>query len=101
MLIDNTGNSDVVSRYGGEEFLIVLTNTSAKEAVHTAQKIRRLIEGEQITVNDSLIEITASIGVSSLPRNEISESATNDEIIQIADENLYVAKEGGRNQVAS
>ena len=100
LFAENSRSSDVVSRYGGEEFLVILTNTGVIEAKHTAKKILGLIQEEQMPVDDNQeIRITASIGVASIPGDNISDSATIDEIIQLADKNLYIAKGEGRNQI--
>lgn len=91
---------DVVYRYGGEEFLIICTNTPIKGATLVAERIRHLIESHPIEISDSagrnqMIQVTASIGVASL-----SYGIDNKEkLVQAADQSLYRAKQDGRNRV--
>ncbi len=84
-------DSDVLCRYGGEEFAIVLMNTGLDEASVLGERIRTAIAGTQV----AKISVTASLGVSAL-----SESPTDpQELLDQADKCLYAAKENGRNQV--
>ena len=87
-------NSDWVGRYGGEEFLIVLTNTNSTNAFKVIEKIRKLVEEKSFDYNDVKIKITASFGAYSIINREI----TIDELINEADKNLYLAKSSGRNK---
>lgn len=90
-------DTDIVTRYGGEEFIILTPSTSQESAVKIAERIRRAIEKNPYEMKDKLIQITVSIG--------IAESISNDNISKIevlidkADQALYVAKESGRNQL--
>jgi len=84
---------DIVCRYGGEEFAILLTQTSAQQAVVIAEKLRRLVEGWQFPGVPRAITISA--GVAAFP----TDGRTRDEIIRAADNGLYAAKQGGRNKV--
>jgi diguanylate cyclase (GGDEF)-like protein len=84
---------DVVCRYGGEEFAILLTQTSAEHAVAVAEKLRRLVEGWQFPGVPRTV--TLSAGVAAFPDHGTS----RDELIRAADTGLYTAKQGGRNQV--
>ncbi len=89
-------DSDQVGRYGGEEFLIVLPNTSLDSARHIAERCRLIIEHEVISVQEEqLIHITSSFGV------YCSTNRDEDilEMIHYADIQLYRAKESGRNRV--
>jgi two-component system cell cycle response regulator len=95
-------HSDLVIRYGGEEFLIVLDGGSAKAAQAVAQKIRRAVEAEKIQTPTGLIRITASIGLLSVP--EIGATVTRPKVwmkrlLVAADKALYQAKAAGRNRV--
>jgi len=83
---------DIISRWGGEEFLILLPETNSDGAIITAEKARRSIEYMQPSYNDKPINITISIGI------ETSDEAYNiKDYIRRADENLYKAKRNGRN----
>ena len=84
--------TDIVCRYGGDEFTLILVEADKKTAINTAERIRQAI---QLRLNQREVKITASIGVASYP-----EDATNkEELMGKADEALYKAKRGGRNRV--
>ena len=90
---------DLVARFGGEEFIAVLTGTSASIATQAAERIRLAIENMQIPHlgSQSSSFITTSIGVACLrPRDA---GATQTKLISLADEALYKAKSRGRNRV--
>jgi two-component system chemotaxis family response regulator WspR len=91
--------SDVVSRYGGEEFAVLLPQTDAAGALHTAEEIRRHIEGLAIPHPAAPAGIvTASVGVATaIPAADGSGGET---LLQHADAALYEAKRTGRNRVA-
>jgi diguanylate cyclase (GGDEF)-like protein len=84
---------DVVCRYGGEEFAILLTQTSAEQALAVAEKLRRMVETWQFPGVRRTITISA--GVAAFPQH----GRTRDEIIRAADNGLYAAKQAGRNRV--
>jgi two-component system cell cycle response regulator len=90
-------SSDWVGRYGGEEFLIVLRNTDANNGFIVAEKIRKLIEEKVFAYKGIEIKITASFGAYSII-NTSDMNLTVDEIVNNADKNLYLAKNGGRNK---
>jgi len=85
--------SDLCCRFGGEEFAILLPNTSLEEAGIAAEKLRELIASSPVTFSRKLIAITASFGVA-----DAGDSI--DEILNDADHAMYSAKNGGRNLVA-
>ena len=94
--------SDVLGRFGGEEFAILLTNTAQKEALEIAERIRQRIEQHQLQLDaHKPLHITLSAGCSTLDaREEIKgHEALGDQLIAAADTALYAAKEGGRNRV--
>lgn len=84
---------DVVCRYGGEEFAILLTQTNAQHALGVAEKLRRLVEGWQFPGVPRTV--TLSAGVAAFPDH----GTTRDELIRAADTGLYAAKQAGRNRV--
>ena len=88
--------SDVVARVDGEKFLLVLPETELKFAKLLAERIRLAIGDRPLLVDDQRISVTASIGVTAA-KGEID----LDELAREADKAMYLAKEGGRNQVAS
>lgn len=88
---------DIVCRYGGEEFIIVLPDTGLRQAVQIAERIRRAIEETPVEHDGGRFHMTASLGVDVyLPRDKRSPEA----FIEDADRMLYQAKESGRNRVA-
>lgn len=84
--------SDVVSRYGGEEILVILPNCGFDDAMLKAEMLRARIESLGEAHN---VEITASFGVASVPET----SATRGDVVPMADNALYAAKQAGRNCV--
>jgi two-component system, cell cycle response regulator len=91
---------DWVVRYGGEEFLIILPETRSAGAHSMAERLRATVEKNVISVGDNIIQITASFGgVSVSFEDKHLEDVTMDQLIYLADENLYRSKENGRNQV--
>lgn len=95
VLQQSVRESDLVGRYGGEEFVVLLPHTNLDQALNVAEKIR-------IAVSESPVEgmgerhLTISIGAAGFP--DISAKKVED-LVRKADEALYRAKEGGRNQV--
>ena len=94
VLVKSVRTSDMVIRYGGEEFLIVLQNTSEKYGDKMAEKIRLAVEEMKIQVTGAVIQKTISIGISDFP----DDSDTFWQALKYADVALYKAKENGRNQ---
>lgn len=86
--------SDAVFRFGGEEFVIILSETDLVGAELVAERIRSAIENHTLSYNMQPISITASLGVSELRPND-----TLDALIKRADGAMYKAKKSGRNQV--
>jgi len=86
---------DILSRYGGEEFAIILPELGNYNAMQFAEKIRSLVESASFRFEDADIPVTISIGVASL-QQDLHEPQ---EFIRIADERLYAAKSAGKNRV--
>jgi diguanylate cyclase (GGDEF)-like protein len=87
---------DIVCRYGGEEFVVILPETSTDLAFARAEDIRKQISAMRIRFHgDALSEVTISIGVASYPHSGNS----LEELLRASDRALYVAKHKGRNQV--
>lgn len=87
---------DLVCRYGGEEFAVLLPETNADEAVRIAERCRQTIGAAEIAVSDLRVQATVSIGVASVP-DHAAESI--DQFTNLADQALYQAKQAGRNRV--
>jgi diguanylate cyclase (GGDEF)-like protein len=84
---------DVVCRYGGEEFAILLSQTNPQHALAVAEKLRRLVESWQFPGVPR--PVTISAGVATFPDH----GTTRDELVKSSDAGLYAAKQGGRNRV--
>ncbi|MEA1955758.1 MAG: diguanylate cyclase [Campylobacterota bacterium] len=87
----NTRQTDVFARWGGEEFVKVLSNTSLKDATKVAENLRKIVE-EYIFKNS--LRVTCSFGVAMFNQNDTKES-----VMKRADDALYMAKKNGRNRV--
>ena len=93
----STLREDMIARFGGDEFAVLLPGTKQEDAVKAAERIRSSIESRQFGFGDRLVAITVSIGVAT--RGEGNDDI--DEIIRRADVGLYSAKAMGRNRVGS
>lgn len=89
-------DKDIVGRYGGEEFLIVLENTALGDAINLAERMRRNVGSDPIHVDDHELNVTISMGVA-----EASEEDDAKSLIERADRMLYKAKLDGRNLVCA
>jgi diguanylate cyclase (GGDEF)-like protein len=95
-------DSDILSRYGGEEFLIIAPNTGPTEAALLAERLRARIEAHGFLqghegIQQPELQVTASIGLASFGDNSDNEEI----LIGNADRNLYQAKNEGRNRVST
>jgi diguanylate cyclase (GGDEF)-like protein len=88
-------NVDMVFRFGGEEFLILLSNTSREAAALVGERLRNAAQTEEYVADGRSIELTVSLGCSTLLPGESAES-----LLRRADNALYVAKREGRNRLA-
>ncbi len=95
ILKENVRKSDIVSRFGGEEFLILLVDIRKGEAEKIAEKLRKRVEETTFHTKAGPIKKTISIGVSEFP----VDSTGIWQVIKFADVALYKAKETGRNKV--
>lgn len=86
---------DAVGRYGGEELLICLPGAPARGACEFAERLRASLERLEVPIDGKLLRVTASFGVATLAPEDDSLTA----LLARADESLYAAKRGGRNQV--
>ncbi|MEO8992390.1 MAG: diguanylate cyclase, partial [Nitrosospira sp.] len=85
---------DYAARYGGDELIVILVETSAELAAKTAERIRLQVENAQHSLNGSLIAVTVSIGIVQCRPDDITPTA----VFGRADKALYQAKRAGRNQ---
>jgi len=88
-------SGDMVFRYGGEEFCMLLPNTEPEEAAELMEQYRRKIESHVVVHDGKEMSVTVSVGISCAPKDTRDEK----KMFERADECLYVAKENGRNQV--
>jgi diguanylate cyclase (GGDEF)-like protein len=87
-------SSDVVARYGGDEFVILMPETDCEQGFHLAQKLRSTILSDRLLVEKNT---TASIGIATFP----SHGSTPQELIQIADASMYLSKHQGGNAIST
>ena len=87
---------DTVARFGGEEFAALLPETNRLGAAVMGQRIRAGIEKEEIIVEGRQIPVTVSIGIATLAAEEVT---SIDQLLNIADRRLYLAKNSGRNRI--
>ena len=90
--------SDMIGRFGGEEFLAIVPNGTVEELQSIAERIRSSLESSPVSTDDFVIPVTCSIGVAVMLDYE---KESIEDIIQRADKALYVAKEMGRNRVVA
>ncbi|PTB83636.1 hypothetical protein C9926_01840 [Sulfurovum lithotrophicum] len=91
---ENMRKTDIIARWGGEEFVILLPNTNAKEAVVIAEKLKHSLENSTEIKTILSYALNASFGVT-----ENKESDDIDTIIKRADDAMYISKKNGKNRV--
>jgi diguanylate cyclase (GGDEF)-like protein len=87
-------DTDMVFRYGGEEFVVLLDNLDLKNALTVAEKVRAQIESHHLTNKENVLNVTVSIGLSCFKEGDIETS-----VFERADKALYQGKQNGRNRV--
>ncbi|MBA1433424.1 MAG: bifunctional diguanylate cyclase/phosphodiesterase [Epsilonproteobacteria bacterium] len=91
----NIRHEDILIRFGGEEFILLVDKKESRESIKVAERIRKAVMQRDIENRNNKIKMTLSIGINPFPF-----SAKNiEEAIKIADEQLYIAKSSGRNRV--
>lgn len=93
LLKDKVRPSDIVCRYGGDEFALLLKNTRKEDAARMCERIR---EAFQLRFGSHQIQVTASIGLACFP----TDADSKEDLMRAADDALYVTKRGGRNRVS-
>ncbi len=88
-------DTDILARFGGEEFVLLMPDTRGSDAVAFAEELRRRIEAEPLGVDTELLRITTSIGVAEAD----AAMASLGDLLKRADQALYDAKRDGRNRV--
>lgn len=92
--------SDVLGRYGGEEFMVLLPGTDLHGAAQLAEQLRQAVQAAPCEWQGQRIPFTVSIGVAASADTPADPSRTSEALLQAADQALYRAKDGGRNRVA-
>lgn len=87
---------DLAARFGGEEFVVVLPKTGMEQALIIAEKIRFVVESFHFSDQGRQWPVTVSIGVATLGADQPPSASS---LLQLADQALYLAKDGGRNRV--
>jgi len=93
MLVENTRSGDIVCRYGGEEFVILMTDLSTEMAYERAESLRKQFASMKIEFEGKLLSSTFSAGIACCP----SHSTNSEHLLMLADAALYQSKARGRN----
>lgn len=93
----NLRETDIAGRYGGEEFAVLLVDTTADQALYFAERLRKTVENLQMEFNQQLLRATVSVGIAQF------ESQMQDyrQWLELADKALYTSKADGRNKVTT
>lgn len=87
---------DVVARYGGDEFVLVLLGADPETGKTIAERVRERVEGHSFTSRTGQdVQVTVSIGLAAFPEN----AQTRDDLLRIADDTMYASKKSGKNRV--
>jgi two-component system cell cycle response regulator len=95
ILQQNCRTSDIIGRYGGEEFCVLLPETTEDQAVRWADRVRKSIAEAAGLVNNVDVNLTASFGVA----QRLADTQNPEELIDLADQSLLIAKRSGRDRV--
>ena len=96
IFLDSVRVDDVFARYGGEEFALIMRNTVPTDAAAATDRIRKKIASHVITAGEHRIQVTISVGIAAVT---LKGPDTPEDLIGLADQQLYKAKRGGRNRV--
>ncbi len=96
LITETVRNLDVVGRYGGDEFMLILPDSNGNDAYHIIDRLRRKVENFEVPVLRNIkVKVTTSFGIASFPEDGTS----LDDLLVAADERLYKSKGLGKNQV--
>ena len=87
---------DILLRYGGEEFMVILPGASKEDAYTIADRVRHMVRDHKTVYGENQINVTISVGLDSMPESSVSGEL---ELIANADEALYRSKNSGRDKV--
>ncbi|MFQ5718516.1 MAG: diguanylate cyclase [Acidobacteriota bacterium] len=96
ILTDSAREIDLVARFGGEEFIVILPHTDGPRAFTVAERIRRNTVSRTFVSSEAPLKISVSCGVATYPAN--ADIKSEEDLVRAADEALYVAKNDGRNR---
>jgi len=96
LIKENIRKTDFAFRYGGEEFLVILSNADIRNAQHVAEQIRKKLETVNFSLKENSFNVTASFGIALFEKGDSAE-----DVIKKADSRLYKAKNTGRNKVVT
>lgn len=96
MLVSSVRNDDIVCRYGGDEFLLILPDTSAEDANRIAERARRTVAESPVQIREGVLSASVSIGLASRHRGS---EVTADDLVKQIDEALLACKREGRNRI--
>jgi diguanylate cyclase (GGDEF)-like protein len=96
ILVPAVRPKDLVARYGGDEFVLVLRGADSRAALAVAERIRSTVETQAVMIDGRAVSnLSVSLGIAVFPRD----GETREALVQAADQALYVAKRTGRNRV--
>lgn len=94
--------TDIFARYGGEEFIILMPETISEAAFFVSERTRELIAASPLELGDERIAVTASLGISTFEKDGLEEAGKEaaglEQLIEQADQALYLSKNAGRNR---
>ena len=94
LLQSRVRHADMICRYGGEEFVVLVPQSSKPQAFHLAERLREQIAASPIALSQGEIHITVSIGVATLEPD-----MSGEDLVKTADDAMYHAKQSGKNRV--
>jgi two-component system cell cycle response regulator len=97
VLLENSRKENIVSRYGGEEFAVLLINTRLETALKIAERLRSKLGEQEFSFSGNRFKLSVSIGVAAYEGHALDTQS----LIAIADQALYKAKKSGKNRVCS
>lgn len=92
---ESNRNADVLARFGGEEFVVLLPETNLQEAIIGAERLRQLVSERLLQVDNGVVNATVSVGVAQADHATLALT----DMLKRADQMLYDAKRSGRNRV--
>jgi diguanylate cyclase (GGDEF)-like protein len=97
IVLDTIRKEDIFSRYGGEEFALLLPEVGLDGAKILCERLRTSIEGAMFRYQDKRVQVTVSLGLACTPCT--GDRIVGEKLIELADAKLYEAKESGRNKL--